>query len=137
MCHNWFYLLRTFPERRLVPCSCCKEQRLPIHPVRLFVCLFFRFLSSSSNISKKFSNSVFLFSQSTWENSVAAAAVLEYIPYFIFNIKNKNGSTLVIEPFLSVWCGKWDLNPYVKDTRPSHVPVCQFQHCRIYHFYQR
>ena len=30
-----------------------------------------------------------------------------------------------------VWCGKRDLNPYVKDTRPSNVPVCQFQHCRI------
>ncbi len=30
-----------------------------------------------------------------------------------------------------VWCGKWDLNPYVFDTRPSNVPVCLFQHCRI------
>ena len=30
-----------------------------------------------------------------------------------------------------IWCGKRDLNPYVKDTRPSNVPVCQFQHCRI------
>lgn len=30
-----------------------------------------------------------------------------------------------------VWCGKRDLNPYVKDTRPSNVPVCLFQHCRI------
>ena len=29
------------------------------------------------------------------------------------------------------WCGKRDLNPYVKDTRPSNVPVCRFQHCRI------
>jgi len=29
-----------------------------------------------------------------------------------------------------VWCGKRDLNPYVKDTRPSNVPVCLFQHCR-------
>ena len=32
---------------------------------------------------------------------------------------------------LMIWCGKWDLNPYVKDTRPSNVPVCLFQHCRI------
>ena len=32
----------------------------------------------------------------------------------------------------SVWCGKWDLNPYVEDTRTSNVPVCLFQHCRIY-----
>ena len=30
-----------------------------------------------------------------------------------------------------IWCGKWDLNPYVKDTRPSNVPVCLFQHYRI------
>ena len=29
------------------------------------------------------------------------------------------------------WCGKRDLNPYVKYTRPSNVPVCRFQHCRI------
>ena len=33
---------------------------------------------------------------------------------------------------VSYWCGKRDLNPYVKDTRPSNVPVCQFQHCRIF-----
>ena len=24
------------------------------------------------------------------------------------------------------------MNPYVKDTRPSNVPVCQFQHTRIF-----
>ena len=29
------------------------------------------------------------------------------------------------------WCEKRDLNPYVKDTRTSNVPVCQFQHSRI------
>jgi len=28
------------------------------------------------------------------------------------------------------WCAKRDLNPYVRDTRPSNVPVCQFQHSR-------
>ena len=31
-----------------------------------------------------------------------------------------------------VWCGRWDLNPYVCDTRPSNVPVCLFQHYRIF-----
>ena len=31
-----------------------------------------------------------------------------------------------------IWCGKWDLNPYVKDTRPSNVPVCLFQHYRVF-----
>ena len=28
-------------------------------------------------------------------------------------------------------CERRDLNPYVEDTRPSNVPVCQFQHARI------
>ena len=31
--------------------------------------------------------------------------------------------------FLS-WCARRDLNPYVINTRPSNVPVCQFQHSR-------
>ena len=35
-------------------------------------------------------------------------------------------------PALNKWCEQWDLNPYVVDTRPSNVPVCQFQHARIY-----
>ena len=30
----------------------------------------------------------------------------------------------------SIWCERRDLNPYAKDTRPSNVPVCQFQHSR-------
>lgn len=29
------------------------------------------------------------------------------------------------------WCGRWDLNPHVMDTRTSNVPVCRFQHFRI------
>ena len=28
------------------------------------------------------------------------------------------------------WCERRDLNPYAIDTRPSNVPVCQFQHSR-------
>ncbi len=38
-----------------------------------------------------------------------------------------------LRPGSAWWCGKRDLNPYVKDTRPSNVPVCQFQHCRRQH----
>ena len=33
--------------------------------------------------------------------------------------------------WLSRWCGRWDLNPHVMDTRTSNVPVCLFQHFRI------
>ena len=29
------------------------------------------------------------------------------------------------------WCEERDLNPHVKDTRTSNVPVCLFQHPRI------
>ena len=32
--------------------------------------------------------------------------------------------------WLSRWCGRWDLNPHVMDTRTSNVPVCRFQHFR-------
>lgn len=31
------------------------------------------------------------------------------------------------------WCGRWDLNPHVIDTRTSNVPVCRFQHFRLLH----
>ena len=29
------------------------------------------------------------------------------------------------------WCGRRDLNPYGKTTRPSNVRVCQFRHFRV------
>ena len=46
--------------------------------------------------------------------------------------KKRTSETAYLSLFRSLdWCGKRDLNPYVKDTRPSNVPVCQFQHCRI------
>ena len=35
----------------------------------------------------------------------------------------------------SFWCGRWDLNPHVMDTRTSNVPVCRFQHFRIALYY--
>lgn len=31
----------------------------------------------------------------------------------------------------SVWCERWDLNPYGITTRPSNVRVCRFRHARI------
>ena len=34
-----------------------------------------------------------------------------------------------------IWCARRDLNSYVIDTRPSNVPVCQFQHTRIYQYF--
>ena len=36
-----------------------------------------------------------------------------------------------------VWCGRWDLNPHVIDTRTSNVPVCRFQHFRKSHLTAR
>ena len=42
--------------------------------------------------------------------------------------KKKNSDTITVSLFF--WCAKRDLNPYVRDTRPSNVPVCQFQHSR-------
>ena len=42
--------------------------------------------------------------------------------------KKREPSLMILLIF--IWCGKWDLNPYVEDTRPSNVPVCLFQHCR-------
>jgi len=47
--------------------------------------------------------------------------------------KEKGLKNRLNKPFFNPlsWCGKWDLNPYVKDTRPSNVPVCLFQHYRI------
>ena len=49
--------------------------------------------------------------------------------YFPCNCKKIKGEQP--SSFSLYWCGKWDLNPYVKDTRPSNVPVCLFQHYRI------
>ena len=32
--------------------------------------------------------------------------------------------------YLFFWCGRRELNPYGKTTRPSNVRVCQFRHSR-------
>ena len=42
----------------------------------------------------------------------------------------KNLSCLGRQKRLLSWCARRDLNPYVINTRPSNVPVCQFQHSR-------
>ena len=41
------------------------------------------------------------------------------------------GLSRYYRPSFSFWCGRWDLNPHVIDTRTSNVPVCRFQHFRI------
>ena len=40
---------------------------------------------------------------------------------------NKKGTHTVS---LFCWCGRRELNPYGKTTRPSNVRVCQFRHSR-------
>ena len=44
--------------------------------------------------------------------------------------KNKTAQIHCLSGF--IWCERWDLNPHVKDTRTSNVPVCLFQHSRIF-----
>ena len=36
----------------------------------------------------------------------------------------------IAAPLIFFWCEKRDLNPYVINTRPSNVRVCQFHHSR-------
>ena len=39
---------------------------------------------------------------------------------------------IVLNFFSTIFlCEQWDLNPHVINTRPSNVPVCQFQHARL------
>ena len=46
--------------------------------------------------------------------------------------KQKPGNPHFLAIFrVSFWCARRDLNPYVINTRPSNVPVCQFQHSRL------
>ena len=44
------------------------------------------------------------------------------------NTEKNRGDIYFVTPS---WCERRDLNPYVINTRPSNVPVCQFQHARI------
>ena len=46
-----------------------------------------------------------------------------------FRCKHKKTPLRILN---GVWCERWDLNPHVKDTRTSNVPVCLFQHSRIF-----
>ena len=47
---------------------------------------------------------------------------------FLFREKENSHSETLWE---FSWCGRWDLNPHVIDTRTSNVPVCRFQHFRL------
>ena len=51
-----------------------------------------------------------------------------------FSRKRESPESLEYQGFpgFTTWCGWRDLNPYVMDTRPSNVPVYQFQHIRIW-----
>ena len=51
------------------------------------------------------------------------------IPYQACGLDNKKG-TFGRQKFLFCWCGRRELNPYGKTTRPSNVRVCQFRHSR-------
>ncbi len=52
---------------------------------------------------------------------------LVFKSFYLFEAKNFDTHTF----FRFIWCGRWDLNPHVvSNTRPSTVPVCQFQHAR-------
>ena len=44
------------------------------------------------------------------------------------SLKTKRANRMVCS---FCWCGKRDLNPYIKDTRPSNVRVCRFRHSRV------
>ncbi len=54
----------------------------------------------------------------------------QFSPYFKPRLpyKTKRANQLVCS---FCWCGKRDLNPYIKDTRPSNVRVCRFRHSRV------
>ena len=60
-------------------------------------------------------------------NSIQRAGAL--IPYQACGLDNKKG-TFGRQKFLFCWCGRRELNPYGKTTRPSNVRVCQFRHSR-------
>ena len=55
-------------------------------------------------------------------------------PMNLIPLKKKWGNLSKIRfPTLLTQCGRWDLNPHVyTDTRSLVLPVCQFQHSRIY-----
>ena len=49
---------------------------------------------------------------------------------FLWMAGRKQKKDTLLGILFCFWCAKRDLNPYVRDTRPSNVPVCQFQHSR-------
>ena len=46
------------------------------------------------------------------------------------NKKRRTDTFLCIKFCVLIWCGRRELNPYGKTTRPSNVRVCQFRHSR-------
>ncbi len=52
------------------------------------------------------------------------------IPYVSTIAKIKAEELHCIKIVLPLWCERRDLNPYVKNTRPSNVRVCRFRHSR-------
>ena len=50
--------------------------------------------------------------------------------YYSVYFQSKRASQLALQRSFC-WCGRWDSNPHVMDTRTSNVPVCRFQHFRL------
>ena len=61
---------------------------------------------------------------------VAGAFVFCKCVIKVYTRKAKRALQLALQRSF-LWCGRWDLNPHVMDTRTSNVPVCRFQHFRI------
>ena len=53
-----------------------------------------------------------------------------YIPQHKVRKKNKSLNRTLWFNLDLYWCGRRELNPYGKTTRPSNVRVCQFRHSR-------
>ena len=53
------------------------------------------------------------------------------VRYFVGYLAKRKKPSFYLKLGFFRWCGRWDLNPHVIDTRTSNVPVCRFQHFRI------
>ena len=59
---------------------------------------------------------------------IFSAYKMQYVFKSVFAKSKRAQEPTFLRSFF--WCGRWDLNPHVIDTRTSNVPVCRFQHFR-------
>ena len=120
--------LEGFENRRVVELSGGQKRRVAVVRAVLFGADFTVFDEPFSGLDENTRKTVAEYIKNKLKGRTALIITHDEDDAFLLGLQSKNPDAIASG---FSWCGRWDLNPYVLDTRPSNVPVCLFQHYRL------